>query len=125
MANILKGISVIKSVSPKVKNRLISKSKGNISKNVGQIRKYQEEREAIMEEQLQKAKEGEKSIYGTTEETQKELEKLRGEKRTFPSREMREYDEGLEFEKTSEYKKGGLVGRGQGKAIKIKKTKMY
>ena len=125
MANILKGISVIKSVSPKVKNRLISKSKGNISKNVGQIRKYQEEREDIMEENLKRAKEGQKSIYGTAEETEKELEKLRGEKRSFPSREMREYDEGLEFEKTSEYKKGGLVGRGQGKAIKIKKTKMY
>ena len=58
-------------------------------------------------------------------EAEKELEKLRGEKRTFPSREMRELDEGLEFEKTSEYKKGGLVGRGQGKAIIIKKTKMY
>ena len=125
MANILKGISVIKSVSPKVKNKLISKSKGNISKNVGQIRKYQEEREDIMEENLKRAKEGQKSIYGTAEETEKELEKLRGEKRSFPSREMREYDEGLEFEKTSEYKKGGLVGRGQGKAIKIKKTKMY
>ena len=38
---------------------------------------------------------------------------------------MREMDEGLEFEKTSEYKRGGLVGKGQGKAIKIKKTKFY
>ena len=125
MANILKGISIIDRVSPKVKNKGVSKSKGNISKNVGQIKKYQDEREAIMEENLERAKEGKKSIYGTTEETQKELEKLRGEKRTFPSREMREFDEGLEFEKTSEYKKGGLVGRGQGKAIIIKKTKMY
>ena len=125
MANILKGISIIDRVSPTVKNKGVSKSKGNISKNVGQIKKYQDEREAIMEENLERAKEGKKSIYGTTEETQKELEKLRGEKRTFPSREMRELDEGLEFEKTSEYKKGGLVGKGQGKAIKIKKTKFY
>ena len=125
MANILKGISVIRGVSPKVKNPLISKSKGNISKNIGQIKKYQDEREDIIEENLKRAKKGEKSIYGTVEETEKELEKLKGEKRTFPSKEMREMDEGLEFEKTSEYKRGGLVGKGQGKAIKIKKTKFY
>ena len=125
MSNILKGISVIRSVSPKVKNKGIAKSKANISKNIGQIKKYQDEREEILEYNLKKAKEGETSIYGTVEETEKELEKLRGEKRKFPSKEMRSYDEGLEFEKTSEYKKGGLVGKGQGKAIKIKKTKLY
>ena len=51
-SSILKGIGVIKSVSPKVKSKGISKSKGNISKNVGQARKYQEEREEIMEENL-------------------------------------------------------------------------
>ena len=78
MANILKGISIIDRVSPKVKNKGVSKSKGNISKNVGQIKKYQDEREDIIEENLKRAKEGEKSIYGTVEETQKELEKLRG-----------------------------------------------
>jgi hypothetical protein len=124
-SSILKGISVIKSVSPKVKSKGVSKSKGNISKNVGQSRKYQEEREVIFEENLKKAKEGNEDIYGTVKENKEKLEKLRGEKRTFPSKEMRELDEGLEFEKTSEYKKGGLVGRGQGKAIIIKKTKMY
>ena len=125
MANILKGISVIRGVSPKVKNPLISKSKGNISKNIGQTRRYQEERQDIIEENLKKAKEGEKSIYGTVEETEKELENIIKEKKKFPSKMMREMDEGLEFEKTSEYKKGGLVHRGQGRAIKIKKTKFY
>ena len=50
VGTILKGIGVIKSVSPKVKSEGISKSKGNISKNVGQSRKYQEEREVIFEE---------------------------------------------------------------------------
>jgi hypothetical protein len=125
MGAILKGISVIKSVSPKVKSKGIAKSKANISKNIGQTRKYQEEREDIIEENLKRSKEGKESIYGTTEETQKELEKIREEKVKFPSKEMRSYDEGLEFEKTSEYKKGGLVGKGQGKAIKIKKTKFY
>ena len=54
MSAILKGIGVIKSVSPKVKSKGISKSKGNISKNIGQARKYQEEREVIMEENLKK-----------------------------------------------------------------------
>ena len=125
MANILKGISVIRSVSPKVKSPLISKSKGNISKNIGQTRRYQEERQDIIEENLKKAKEGEKSIYGTVEETEKELENIIKEKKKFPSKMMREMDEGLEFEKTYEYKRGGLVGKGQGKAIKIKKTKFY
>lgn len=125
MANILKGISVIRGVSPKVKSPLISKSKGNISKNIGQTRRYQEERQDIIEENLKKAKEGEKSIYGTVEETEKELENIIKEKKKFPSKMMREMDEGLEFEKTSEYKRGGLVGKGQGKAIKIKKTKFY
>jgi hypothetical protein len=125
MANILKGISIIDRVSPKVKNKGVSKSKGNISKNVGQSKKYQEEREDIFEENLKRSQEGEEDIFGTVEENKKKLEELRKEKIKFPSKKMRELDEGLEFEKTSEYKKGGLVGRGQGKAIIIKKTKMY
>ena len=125
MGNILKGIGVIKSVSPKVKNPGISKSKGNISKTVGQIRKYQDEREAIAEHNLKKSQEGKEDIYGPIEENKKKLEEIRGEKEEFPSRMMRGHDEGLQFEVTSEYKKGGLVGRGQGKAIKIKRTKMY
>jgi len=115
---ILKGIGVIKSVSPKVKRPSVSKSKANISKNIGQIKKYQDEREEIMEENLIRAKKGEKSIYGTVEETEKELEKLRGEKRKFPSKEMREFDEGLEFEVTPEYKEGGLVKKGFPKIAK-------
>ena len=107
--SILKGIGVIKSVSPKVKIKGVSKSKGNISKNVGQIKKIQDEREEIMEYNLKKAKEGETSIYGTVEETEKELEKLRKEKIKFPSKKMRELDEGVKFEVTPEYKKGGLI----------------
>ena len=118
MATILKGIGVIKSVSPKVKSKGIAKSKANIAKNVGQIKKYQDEREEIMEYNLKKAKEGKESIYGTVEETEKELEKLRGEKRKFPSKEMREYDEGVKFEVTPEYKKGGLVKKGLPKLAK-------
>jgi predicted RNase H-like nuclease (RuvC/YqgF family) len=118
MATILKGIGVIKSVSPKVKSKGIAKSKANIAKNIGQIKKYQDEREEIMEENLKRAKEGKKSIYGTVEETKKEIEKLRGEKKKFPSKEMREYDEGLEFEVTPEYKKGGLVKKGLPKLAK-------
>jgi len=106
---ILKGIGVIKSVSPKVKSKGVSKSKGNISKNVGQARKYQEEREEIMEENLKRAKKGEKSIYGTVKETEKEIEKIGKEKIKFPSKEMRRLDEGLEFEVTPEYKNGGLI----------------
>ena len=46
---ILKGIGVIKSVSPKVKNKSVARSKGNISKNIGQIKNYQDEREDIMD----------------------------------------------------------------------------
>ncbi len=114
MATILKGIGVIKSVSPKVKSKGIAKSKGNISKNVGQTRKYQEEREEIMEENLKRAKEGKESIYGTVEETEKELEKISKEKIKFPSKEMRRLDEGLEFEVTPEYKKGGRVKKNKG-----------
>ena len=118
MATILKGIGVIKSVSPKVKSKGIAKSKGNISKNVGQSRKYQEERQDIIEENLKKAKEGEKSIYGTVEETEKELENIVKEKKKFPSKMMREMDEGLEFEVTPEYKEGGLVKKGFPKIAK-------
>ena len=118
MATILKGIGVIKSVSPKVKSKGIAKSKANIAKNVGQIKKYQDEREEIMEENLKRAKEGKESIYGTVEETEKELKKLRGEKQKFPSKEMREYDEGVKFEVTPEYKKGGLVKKGLPKLAK-------
>jgi hypothetical protein len=81
VGTILRGIGVIKSVSPKVKSKGVSKSKGNISKNVGQARKYQEEREVIMEENLKKAKEGKESIYGTVKETEKEIEKNRKKKK--------------------------------------------
>jgi flagellar biosynthesis chaperone FliJ len=115
---ILKGIGVIKSVSPKVKNKSVARSKGNISKNIGQIKKYQDEREDIMDVNLKRAKEGKGSIYGTVEETEKEIEKLRGEKKKFPSKMMRKLDEGLEFEVTPEYKKGGLVKKGIPKLAK-------
>ena len=118
MGAILKGIGVIKSVSPKVKRKSTAKSKANIAKNVGQIKKYQDEREEILEYNLKKAKEGETSIYGTVEETEKELEKLRGEKKKFPSKQMREFDEGVKFEVTPEYKKGGLVKKGIPKLAK-------
>ena len=116
--SILKGISVIKSVSPKVKNKSVSKSKGRIAKHIGQMKKIDDEREEIMEVNLKRAKEGKGSIYGTVEETEKEIEKLRGEKKKFPSKEMREYDEGLEFEVTPEYKQGGLVKKGFPKIAK-------
>jgi len=115
---ILKGIGVIKSVSPKVKSKGIAKSKANMAKNIGQTRKFQEEREELMEEQLKRAKEGKTSIYGTAKETEKEIEKLKGEKKKFPSKMMREYDEGVTFEVTPEYKKGGLVKKGIPKLAK-------
>jgi hypothetical protein len=113
MGTILKGIGVIKSVSPKVKNKGIAKSKGNISKSVGQARKYQEEREVIMEENLKRAKEGKESIYGTLKETEKEIENIGKEKIKFPSKENEEnMMKVLEFEVTPEYKEGGLVKKG-------------
>jgi hypothetical protein len=115
---ILKGIGVIKSVSPKVKSKGVSKSKGRISKNIGQTRKYQEEREDIFEENLKKSEEGNEDIYGTVKENKEKLEKLRKEKIKFPSKEMRRLDEGLEFEVTPEYKKGGLVKKGIPKLAK-------
>ena len=115
---ILKGIGVIKSVSPKVKSKGVSKSKGRISKNIGQIRKYQEEREDIFKENLKKSEEGNEDIYGTVKENKEKLEKLRKEKIKFPSKEMRRLDEGLEFEVTPEYKKGGLVKKGIPKLAK-------
>jgi hypothetical protein len=115
MGAILKsGIGVIRSVSPKVKSKGIAKSKANIAKNIGQIKRYQDEREELIEYNLKKAKEGEKSIYGTVEETEKELEKLRAEKKKFPSKDMRKFDEGLTFEVTPEYKKGGRVKKNKG-----------
>ena len=118
VGSILKGIGVIKSVSHKVKSKGVSKSKGNISKNVGQARKYQEEREVIMEENLKKSKEGNEDIYGTVKENKEKLEELKKEKIKFPSKEMRRLDEGLEFEVTPEYKKGGLVKKGLPKLSK-------
>ena len=116
--SILKGISVIKSVSPKVKNKSVSRSKGRIAKHIGQMKKIDDEREEIMEINLKRAEEGKGSIYGTVEETKEEIKKLNKEKVKFPSKKMREMDEGLEFETTSEYAKGGLVKKGLPKLAK-------
>jgi hypothetical protein len=60
---ILKGIGVIKSVSPKVKNPKTSKIKGEMAKTIGQTRRYQEESEEIMDRNLKKAQEGNEDIY--------------------------------------------------------------
>jgi len=106
---ILKGIGVIKSVSPKVKNPKTSKIKGEMAKTIGQTRRYQEESEEIMDRNLKKAQEGNEDIYGTVEKNKKKLEELTKEKIKFPSKEMRRLDEGLEFEVTPEYKNGGLI----------------
>ena len=116
--SILKGMGVIKSVSPKVKNPKVSKIKGNIAKTVGQTRRYQEESEAIMDRSLKKAQEGNEDIYGTVEKNKKDLEELKARKKKFPSKMMRDIDEGLEFEVTPEYKKGGLVKKGIPKLAK-------
>jgi hypothetical protein len=66
-----------------------------------------------------KFKESEKKL---NENYKKEMQKeMDAEKyaRLFPEDSTREYNP------VEHYKKGGLVGKGQGKVIKIKKTKMY
>ena len=66
-----------------------------------------------------KFKEAEKKL---NENYKKEMQKeMDAEKyaRLFPEDSTREYNP------VEHYKKGGLVGRGQGKVIKMKKTKMY
>jgi hypothetical protein len=115
---ILKRIGVIKSVSPKVKNPKTSKIKGEMAKTIGQTRRYQEESEEIMDRNLKKAQEGNEDIYGTVEKNKKDIEELRARKKKFPSKMMRDIDEGLKFEVTPEYKKGGLVKKGIPKLAK-------
>ena len=71
------------------------------------------------EEKQKKFRESEKKL---DENYKKEIQKeIDAEKyaRLFPEDSTREYNP------VEHYKKGGLVGRGQGRTIKTKKTKMY
>jgi hypothetical protein len=70
-------------------------------------------------EKQKKFKESEKKLeenYKKVTEQEQEAEKYA---RLFPEDSTREYNP------VEHYKEGGLVGRGQGKIIKTKKTKVY
>ena len=58
------------------------------------------------------------------EKAKEDLQEIRDRRLKYP-KEAGQASSGDEFIAESGYKKGGLVGRGQGKAIIIKKTKMY
>ena len=115
-----KGLSIIRGVQPK--STKSTKMKAEISKNVGRISKKDSESEALAEELLALEEKGGDSE--AIKKAKKELEDIRTSKKKYP-KEVGEINTGEEFVKETEYKKGGLVGRGQGKAIIIKKTKMY
>ena len=70
-------------------------------------------------EKQKKFKESEKKLeenYKKVTEQEQEVEKYA---RLFPEDSTREYNP------VEHYKEGGLVGRGQGRIIKTKKTKVY
>ena len=66
-----------------------------------------------------KFKESEKKLDENYKKVSKEEMDAEKYARLFPEDSTREYNP------VEHYKKGGLVGRGQGKVIKTKKTKIY
>ena len=71
------------------------------------------------EEKQKKFREEEKKLEENYKKVREEESDSDKYARLFPEDSTREYNP------VEHYKKGGLVGRGQGRSIKTKKTKMY
>jgi hypothetical protein len=71
------------------------------------------------EEKQKKFREEEKKLEENYKKVRKEESDSDKYARLFPEDSTREYNP------VEHYKKGGLVGKGQGRTIKTKKTKMY
>ena len=113
MSAILKGISVIKSVKPK--SNVISRTKASIAKTIGESSKINANTQELLEQLLEVEKKG--GDIEKIKEVQKKLDDVRENKPKYPKK-IGEIDEGLEFEKTSEYAKGGIVKKGFPKIAK-------
>jgi hypothetical protein len=71
------------------------------------------------EEEQKKFREAEKKLEENYKKVTKEEQEAEKYARLFPEDSTREYNP------VEHYKDGGLVGKGQGRTIKTKKTKMY
>jgi hypothetical protein len=89
-----------------------SEVKKEFDKNLKKAAKEAEEKQKKIREEEKKLEENYKKVT----EQEQEAEKYA---RLFPEDSTREYNP------VEHYKDGGLVGRGQGRAIKTKKTKLY
>jgi hypothetical protein len=89
-----------------------SEVKKEFDKNLKKAAKEAEEKQKKIREEEKKLEENYKKVT----EQEQEAEKYA---RLFPEDSTREYNP------VEHYKDGGLVGRGQGRAIKTKKTKVY
>jgi hypothetical protein len=89
-----------------------SEVKKEFDKNLKKAAKEAEEKQKKIREEEKKLEENYKKVT----EQEQEAEKYA---RLFPEDSTREYNP------VEHYKDGGLVGRGQGRTIKTKKTKMY
>lgn len=69
-----------------------------------------------------------KELDNLEDSTKRIMDKIEGKKEKGPSKKFDDIEKTVTDLETGEvegYSKGGIVGRGQGRAIKIKKTKMY
>jgi hypothetical protein len=89
-----------------------SEVKKEFDKNLKKAAKEAEEKQKKIREEEKKLEENYKKVT----EQEQEAEKYA---RLFPEDSTREYNP------VEHYKDGGLVGRGQGRTIKTKKTKLY
>jgi hypothetical protein len=89
-----------------------SEVKKEFDKNLKKAAKEAEEEQKKIREEEKKLEENYKKVTKQEQEAEKYA-------RLFPEDSTREYNP------VEHYKDGGLVGRGQGRAIKTKKTKVY
>ena len=74
----------------------------------------------------QKAEEEQKKFREAEKKLNEDYDKKREEEREFEYiNSIRQEDSTRPYNPVEHYKKGGLVGKGQGRTIKTKKTKMY
>ena len=79
-----------------------------------------------LDKAVKKAEEEQKKFREAEEKLNEDYDKKREEEREFEYlNSIRQEDSTRPYNPVEHYKDGGLVSRGQGRVIKIKKTKMY
>ena len=79
-----------------------------------------------LDKAAKKAEEEQKKFREAEKKLNEDYDKKREEEREFEYlNSIRQEDSTRPYNPVEHYKKGGLVGKGQGRTIKTKKTKMY